>query len=224
MSGRKRLASSIGLLIAWGGTALLLSPAARLPGDPSSIATLCLGQLALWLLFAGVAAIVFLWEKEPPASLWLRPLRWRSFALGGLLFLAHVLLLYPATEWLRNALGLPGYAAGMESVLALPVWFRIIAVLTAGIVEETLFRAYAVTRLARLTGSMWLAVVLSSSVFAALHLPAWGIGPSFSFFAGGLAMTGFFIWRRDLLAMIVAHAAIDAWGLIVSPLFARWWA
>jgi membrane protease YdiL (CAAX protease family) len=174
-------------------------------------------------LFVAILLIVVLWEKQPLASLWLRPFQWQSLAWAGVLVLASVLILYPATEWARKALGLPGYGAGMEKALALPVWFRVVAVVTAGIVEETLFRGYAVTRLARLTGSLWLAAVLSASVFAALHFPVWGAGPVFHFLIGGVAATAFFIWRRDLLAMIIAHVAIDAWGLVITPLYSEWW-
>ena len=223
MSTWKGVAPVVGLLIAWGGTALLVSPAAGFFGDPASIVTRCLGQAALWLLLAAIVGLVVFWEKQPLASLWLRPLQWQSVAWGGLLVLASILLLFPATEWLRKAMGLAGYAAGMEKALALPAWFRVVAVVTAGIVEETLFRGYAVTRLARLTGSLWLAAALSATIFAALHLPVWGPGPSLAFLIGGLATTAFFIWRRDLLAMIIAHVAIDAWGLVITPLASEWW-
>lgn len=223
MASWKGAAPLVGLVVAWGGTALLVSPAAGLLGDPTSIVTKCLEQAALWMLFAAVIGIVILWEKQPLASLWVRPFQCQSVAWGGLLVLASILFLFPATEWVRNALGFPGYARGMGKALALPIWFRVVAVVTAGVVEETLFRGYAVTRLARLTGSLWLAAALSATVFAALHLPVWGAGPSLAFLIGGLATTGFFIWRRDLLAMIVAHVALDAWGLLVTPVFSEWW-
>jgi hypothetical protein len=39
-----------------------------------------LEQAMLWLLFAAVLVIVFAWEREPLASLWLRPFEWQSFA------------------------------------------------------------------------------------------------------------------------------------------------
>ena len=200
-----------------------MSPLARFLGNPSSIVTKCFEQIALWLLFASIVGIVVLWEKQPLASLWLRPLHWSSAAWAGLLVLASILFLFPTTDWVRNAVGLPGYAAGMEKALTLPIWFRVVSVVTAGIVEETLFRGYTVTRLARLTRSLWLAAALSVSIFAALHLPFWGAGPSLAFLISGMATTAFFIWRRDLLAMITAHIAIDAWGLVVTPLYSEWW-
>ena len=33
----------------------------------------------------------------------------------------------------------------------------------------------------------------------------------------------FFVWRRDLLAMIVFHTITDATGLVVVPLLSEWW-
>jgi len=60
MDGWKRVAPVVGLLVAWGGTALLVSPVARSLSDPSSIVAKCLGQVALWLLLAAVVGIVVL--------------------------------------------------------------------------------------------------------------------------------------------------------------------
>jgi len=224
MSGSNKAAASIaGLVIVWGGAALLVSPAAAFLNDSTSIALKCVGQAALWMLFASVLFIVVFWEKQKPKSLWLKPFGWQSVGWGGGLILAHLLFLFPATEWLREAFGLAGYAAGMEKIIVLPLWFRVVAVITAGVVEETLFRAYTVTRLAQLSGSLWMATMLSAIAFAALHIPVWGMGPSISFFLGGAAATAFFVWKRDLLAMILAHATIDAWALLVTPCFSDWW-
>lgn len=213
----------VGLLVAWGGTALLVSPLARYLGDSSSLVAGVLGQVVLWVLCAAVIGIVVGWEKKPLASLWLKPLQWQSFAWAGVLTIGSIALLFPTTEWMRRNLGLPGYAAGMETALASPVWLRVLAVLTAGVVEETLFRGFAVTRLAQLSRSLALAISLSSVVFAALHFPVWGTGPSVVFFIGGMATTLFFVWRRDLLAMILAHVAIDMWALVITPAFSQWW-
>jgi CAAX protease family protein len=88
---------------------------------------------------------------------------------------------------------------------------------TAGIVEDTLFVGYAFTRLTRITGSLWLAGIVAVAVFSLLHLPNWGVGPVLTYFvAVGLAM-GFFAWRRDLLANIVAHTVVDGMALVIIP-------
>jgi membrane protease YdiL (CAAX protease family) len=223
VSGFSRTSPAIvGLLIAWGGTAMLVTPTAVRLLSPS-VAGRVIGQAAMWLLFAVVVAIVVRWERQPLSSLWLRPFGWQSVAWAAALVAAHIVILFPATEWIRNALGLPGYAAGMQTVLESPLWLRGTSVITAGIVEETLFHGYAITRLASLTGRMWVAAIVATAVFAGLHYPLWGPGPVLAFFLGGLAMSAFFVWRRDLLALILFHIAADAWGIVIAPLYSKWW-
>jgi uncharacterized protein len=221
---RNDIPAVVGLLVTWGGTAMLVSPPLRFLDRSQSVVTGLFGQAALWLLCVAVIAIIVFWERKSLESLWLKPFHWLSLAWACVLIVSSVVVLFPATEWIRNAAGLSGYTTGMETALAYPVWFRVLAVLTAGVVEETLFRGYAVTRLLQLSGNLVLAVILSSAVFAALHLPVWGAGPSLAFFISGLVTTAFFVWRRDLVAMIVAHAAIDLWGLVITPAFSHWWA
>lgn len=41
--------------------------------------------------------------------------------------------------------------------------------------------------------------------------------------AGSVAAMTFFMWRRDLLAMIVFHLTTDAIGLVIAPAFGEWW-
>jgi hypothetical protein len=125
-----RTAASItGLTVAWGGTLLLISPAARGLGDPTHLSTALIGQLLLWLLAAAVVTIVLFWEKQALESLWFQPCHWRSIAWGPLLAVAHHAVLFPAGEWVRRATGLPGFAAAMEEVMRFPLWYRMLAVM-----------------------------------------------------------------------------------------------
>jgi membrane protease YdiL (CAAX protease family) len=94
-------------------------------------------------------------------------------------------------------------------------------VVTAGVVEEALFRGYAIERLALLTGDVGSAALLALVVFALVHLPAWGPGPVVSFFFTGGVLTAFFVWQEDLLANAFAHICGDARGLVVGPWLAR---
>jgi hypothetical protein len=50
-----------------------------------------------------------------------------------------------------------------------------------------------------------------------LALPLWGRGFVLSLLPAGAVSAAFFIWRQDLLAMIVAHTVVDTMGLIVRP-------
>ena len=215
------LAVTVGLAIALGGPALLASPAHRVLGPPERLVTKLLDQLALWSMFAAIIAVVLVWEGRPLTSIGLQPFDWGSLAWGVALAVGLITVVAPIATWVVAVLGLSGFESGLAKVLPLPIWFRLIAVITAGVVEETLFRGYAVERLALLTGSYWWAGILSLTAFALVHLPFWGKGPMLTvFFTGGL-LTAFFVWRQDLLANIVAHGVMDAMGLVIMPLLSR---
>ncbi len=68
-----------------------------------------------------------------------------------------------------------------------------------------------------------MAAAVSVTAFAVIHIPSWGVGPAVAFLLGEAVMTAFFLWKRDLLLMIIAHIAIDGWALVVTPYFANWW-
>jgi uncharacterized protein len=106
-----------------------------------------------------------------------------------------------------EAFGREGAAAGTAALTALPLWFRIIVGATGGIVEETLYRGYAVERLARLTGRRWLGASLATLAFGAAHIPAWGVGfAAVADLQAGVVLVLFYLWRRALVANMLAHS------------------
>lgn len=211
------MATLVGLITAWGGVAVLISPAGRLLGPTEHLVTRVLGQLVLWALLAIIVAIVIFWEKQPLASMGLRRFRWASVGWGLVLAAAMICVVMPLLTWALRGAGIPGFEAGIGKVLVLPLWFRIFAVFTAGIVEDALFLGYAFTRLTRLTGSYWIAGGVSVMVSSLLHLPHWGAGPVLAYLVAGAVTTTFFVWRRDLLANMTAHVTVDAMALVIIP-------
>jgi len=223
ISGANTTAALTGLAVAWSGTALLISPLARDLGDPSRLALALVGRALFWALPAAVVAIVLFWEKQPLRSLWLQQFRWQSIAWGLLLVTVYYTLLFPFGEWVRETAGLPGFGSGMDQVTRFPLWYRTIAVVGAGIGEEILFRGFSVTRLAMLTGRIWLAALVTLVGFYVLHVRGWGWGFALGGLVSGAGAMAFFIWRKDLLAMMVFHMSTDAIGLVVAPMFSEWW-
>ncbi|MGY3615964.1 CPBP family intramembrane glutamic endopeptidase [Bradyrhizobium sp. USDA 10063] len=210
-----------GLSLALGGPALLASPAHRLLGDEDALITRVVDQLCLLAMVGGVIAVVLFWEARPLASIGWRGFGPASLAWGAALTLFFVWVLLPAEVHVLARLQLGGFETGLARLSRLPAWFLILAAITAGIAEETLFRGYALERIAELTGSYTVAGLATVALFALVHLRLWGWGPVVAFVVSGAVLTLFFIWRQDLLANIVAHAATDTIGLLRTAAHGR---
>ena len=210
----KVVPSILGLCVALGGPILLASPASKVLGDPNRLATKLVGQLLLWALVVLILMLVVYWEKKSLRSIGLQPFRWQSI-LWGLALAVAFILLTPVWADVLRWIGLPpSFESGFTNLVGLPRWFLVLAAITAGIAEETLYRGYAVERLALLTGRYWLGGLISLVIFTLAHVPAWGTGPLLIFLISGGLITLFYVWKRDLLACIIAHAVTDTVGLI----------
>jgi uncharacterized protein len=204
----------LGLCVALGGPILLASPASKVLGDPNRLETNLLGQLLLWVLVVFIIALVIYWEKQPLRSIGWRAFSWSS-VLWGLALAGAFILLTPVWVEALRWVGLPpSFESGFTQLAGLPRWFLVLASVTAGVAEETLYRGYAVERLAMMTGSYWLGGLISLIIFTLAHVPAWGSGPLLVFLISGGLMTLFYVWKQDLLACIIAHAVTDIVGLI----------
>ena len=84
-----------------------------------------------------------------------------------------------------------------------------------------LYRGYAIERLVDLTGSYLVASAVSVIAFGLAHVPMWGLAAAATTIASGGILTGIYIWRRDLVALILAHIATDVCGLVIAPQLAR---
>ena len=103
---------------------------------------------------------------------------------------------------------------GGPSVALLAVAYVI--ALTAGITEEIVFRAYAITRLEQLGWGRW-AAIASALLFASLHLYQ-GVVAFFGIGAITIVFTLGYRWKRTLLPLMAAHALYDAVQLTIAIL------
>jgi len=89
-----------------------------------------------------------------------------------------------------------------------------------GVHEELVIWGVLFTRLAVLTGRVWLPMVISAGVFASYHVyqGAWSAG---SVLAYGLAHGAVFAWTRRVWPLAIEHALtnlwIDAWWAMDPP-------
>ena len=92
------------------------------------------------------------------------------------------------------------------------LWLLVLGVivLTASVTEEVLFRAYPLERVARLTGNMWLAAILSVAAFVAFLLRGWNMAHVWgAVLPLGAILTALYAWRRNLPFVIIVHFFID---------------
>jgi membrane protease YdiL (CAAX protease family) len=166
-----------------------------------------------WLNLAAVIGVVLFVEQLPVTSIGLKRLRWWTAPFG---VLAGAIIL-----------GLSGIAVGVlkatpnkhfvELLTSLPFLVRVVIVITAGVFEETLFRGYALERLATAFDSKWIAGGITVALFTLAHLPAVGLRHLLPIFIVSLLVTLLYLWRRDLVINMIAHATIDGVGLLLVP-------
>lgn len=140
----------------------------------------------------------------------------KSFAWGMLFFVfsvAGILLCVLAMQFL-------GWKVGGEEGGAyrdIPVWVLFIMVVRAGIAEEVFYRGYAIERIKSWTGSIGVAVAVPLIIFSLGHFRQGPGGILISFVAGGI-LTATYLWKKDLLANMVAHFTVDFIPNVALPL------
>jgi len=177
------------------------------------------GWVWLWGLSLLLFALVRFGERRPLASIGLGRLRVWSI-VWGLLAGVVAILAFPLCAIALKLIDVQSQAAasGVAALGTLPLWARLLTLLTAGVCEEVLYRGYPITRLQALTGSRLIAVILPMAVFVALHAPSWGVAHLLYVTVVAVIMTVLLLWRGDLWSNVIAHIVTDAVPLLVMPL------
>jgi membrane protease YdiL (CAAX protease family) len=203
----------IGLLLALLGAPLVLVTLRLTGGEPFSVWS----RLLLWGLAGAVLAIAIASYEDWPATIGLVALGWQS--LGAALIAAVLMLAgWPATQLVQRKLG--GSAAGatesFKKIAALPFWYRVFLVLTAAITEEVLYRGYGIGVGKLLFGDTSVALVISLFAFVAAHF-RWGLGHLLPVLWAGAVLSALFALTNSLMACILAHLLVDAFGFLLAP-------
>lgn len=197
-----------GVALAIGGPPTLTAMSPAVTGGTANLVL----QVLLQLMFCGVAGLVlfimFRHERLSWSSVGLRRPDGSTLLTAGLLITSGLLLQALVIDPLVSVSGREGVDEGIRQLAALPLWFRLFIGATSGTVEELLYRGYAVERLAALAGRRSVGAGLATLGFAVAHIAGWGL--SFALIGDlpfGILMTAFYLWRRDLVANMVAHSA-----------------
>jgi uncharacterized protein len=175
-------------------------------------------SLYFWALAALVLLYVLVVERRPLSSIGLKaPGLWdivfavlaAIVAMAGMMAIFTVV--FPALH-----LKLASTSAN-AALLTAPFWARFMTVLRAAVTEEVLFRGYAIERLGQWTRNLWLAGLVSLASFTYAHLAGWGAAILLDAGWGGIVLTLFYLWRRNLWANILVHWLVDAAGFLLMP-------
>jgi membrane protease YdiL (CAAX protease family) len=171
----------------------------------------------LWWLVAGLVAF---WAHRREGLSWSnldvhRPTG-KSILWGVALAVASILTIGLCYALIIPALSGDSDPAKMRAIAARPIPLILFLSVTAGVVEEWLFRFYAINRLHFLSNNKWLASTIAGAVFIALHAPSWGFSHLIPVTLVTLIFTAYYWWRRDFWSSALAHFLTDAIPFVMS--------
>ncbi|WP_329742889.1 CPBP family intramembrane glutamic endopeptidase [Dyella sp. A6] len=203
----------VGLAIALGGPLLLVLLVRCLALDAVSLAS----RLTLWALAGIVLAIAVHDGGSWPSMMGIGPFGWTDFlttvvAIVVMLVGAIVLQLCVAKLGFNRASG-----SGLQKkIYALSARYRVFMIFTAAVTEEILYRGYAIGIGQSVFGSLSVAFAVSLIVFVAAHFTH-GAKALVTIFWVSLVMSLLFVYTGNLITCMLAHFAVDAFGVLFAP-------
>ncbi len=188
------------------------------------VSALLLGRTLSMVVIAGVASFLVLsrglsWrtigirreglDSQIMAAVCAIPLMYVALAVSAGLVLLVVLLLWPPAG---AFVGSRGWMDPLRAEQNIDVAIAFMA--ATAIMEETLFRGVLLTRLRRVLGGWWSAVLVSGVCFGAIHLEGGGIGQALSAVFVSLVLARVFIRSRSLLTVVLLHFLFNCIQLI----------
>lgn len=166
--------------------------------------------------------LFFLWRNgEGPDRLGWRPAHPLREAVLGILLFVPVAAAVAGLDVVLHAVGLPPPPPTLPAALqprgSAELTLAAALVAVVAVAEETIFRGYLILRLAHVTRSTGIAIIVSSVIFALGHGYEGTIG-AISVGFMGLLLALIYIWRGALLAPIVIHFLQDALSILLRPL------
>src|SRR5438093_9260435 len=173
-----------------------------------------LKETLIWVSAAALLVIIRRGEHLPLRSIGLGTARWWISILWGLV------IAFVSGAIVGVLAYLTGYGHGLGSATfeKLPLWLITLIVIRAGVVEELFYRGYAIERLRMIgLGPFW-SVTIPLVIFSLGH---WSGGEAniLIALAAGIILTGFYLWRRDLVANMIGHGLVDFVANVVPRLF-----
>ena len=171
----------------------------------------------MWLCIAAVCLIIRRGEKLPFSSVGLGTTRWSKSLGWGLVLTVGIIVIGSIPDVIAVLTHFqPNEFA--RQLTRLPAWLLTLTCVRAGVGEELFYRGYAIERLQALGLSRFWAAAIPILIFSVGHWTS-GWQNVVTAFIVGSVLAAFYLWRRDLLANMIAHFLVDFIGVAVPRLF-----
>jgi membrane protease YdiL (CAAX protease family) len=188
--------------------------------NPTTLAAHAISVIAIALITLGVFAWATCGEGYALRRMGFGQCSWATPVLAIALTAFFVLVFGPIAHWVLARSGSQGFGPGIEAVNQLPTAYLILAIVIVASAEELLYRGYAIARLSDLVGSHLVASIVSVIAFGLAHVPMWGWAPAATAIVSGGIVTVVYLWRQDILVLILTHIATDLYGIVLALHFA----
>jgi membrane protease YdiL (CAAX protease family) len=179
-----------------------------------TFASAILKEALIWLNAVALIVIIRRDERLSLRSIGLGTARWWKSILWG-----HVIAVVSAVAVVALAhLTGYGHGPGSSAFEKLPLWLITAIVLRAGVVEELFYRGYSIERLQMIGFGRFWSVAIPLLIFSLGHWSG-GAANILIAFTAGLILTGFYLWRRDLVANMIGHGLVDFVANVLPALF-----
>lgn len=173
-----------------------------------------LKEVLIWISAVALILVIRRGEHLSLRSIGIGTARWWKSILWGFLIAITLAVVAGALAHFTGY----GHGPGSAAFEKLPLWLITAIVFRAGVVEELFYRGYSIERL-RLVGFGWFWSVAIPLVIFSLGHWSGGAANMLIAFAAGLILTGFYLWRRDLVANMIGHGLVDFVANVLPALF-----
>jgi len=136
------------------------------------------------------------------------------------ILLICTILLFLVAEFKRSMLLLPSIQNSSLD-LSLPMSIALYSLISVPL-QELIFRGFYISRLEVVTKSKWIIILISSTIFALVHIPFQNWFLVIGCFLLGILLAYHYLKHRSLASMIIAHAWLGSLLVVFNTYTINW--
>ena len=180
----------------------------------ATVTSTLLKEALIWVSAVALIMIIRRGERLPMSSIGIGTARWWKSILWGFIIAVVSMVVVGALVYLTGY----GHGPGSAAFEKLPLWLITAIVFRAGVVEELFYRGYSIERLRLVGFGRFWSIAIPLVIFSLGHWSG-GAANILIAFAAGVLLTGFYLWRRDLVANMIGHGLVDFIANVLPKLF-----